>query len=138
RNIWVAEPPAYKGRQITAYTEDDGIEVGEITWTPDGQTIVFTRGGDLDSFGETPNPRSQPEEPKQGIWIVTLDGKPPRHLAEGHSAIVNPKGDLLAFIFKRDVWSVKIDGSEKAAALFQTKGRSNSLHWSPDGSKILF
>jgi dipeptidyl aminopeptidase/acylaminoacyl peptidase len=138
RNIWVAEPPAYKGRQITAYAEDDGIEVGELTWTPDGQTILFTRGGDLDGFGETPNPRSQPEEPKQGIWIVALDGKPPRHLAEGHSAIVNPKGDLLAFIFKRDVWSVKIDGGEKAAALFQTKGRSNSLHWSPDGSKILF
>jgi len=137
RNIWIAEPPAYKGRQITSYTEDDGTEIGELTWTPDGQSIVFTRGGDLDGFGENPNPRSQPEEPKQGIWIVSLDGKL-RQLAEGHSPIVNPKGDRLAFIFKRDVWSVKLDGGEKAALLFQTKGRSNSLHWSPDGAKISF
>ena len=136
RNIWVAEPPTYKAKPVTSYAEDDGMEIGELTWTPDGQAIVFTRGGDLEG-GETPNPRSQPEEPKQGIWIVSLDGKL-RHLAEGHSAIVPPKGDRLAFIFKRDVWSVKLDGSEKAALLFQTKGRSNSLHWSPDGAKISF
>jgi len=24
RNVWVAEPPAYKGRQLTSYAEDDG------------------------------------------------------------------------------------------------------------------
>lgn len=138
RNIWVAEPPAYKGRQITAYPDDDGMDIGELSWTRDGQSLVFTRGGDLDGFGESPNPGNRPEEPKQGIWIVSLDGKPPRQLAEGHSPIINPKGDLLAFVFKRDVWTVKTDGSNKAALLFQTKGRSSSLHWSPDGSKILF
>lgn len=137
RNIWIAEPPSYKGRQLTSYNDDDGMEIGELTWTPDGQSIVFTRGGDLEGFGENPNPRSRAEEPKQGIWIVTADGKP-RHLAEGHSATILPRGDRAAFINKRDVWSVKLDGSEKAALLFQTKGRSGSLHWSPDGAKLSF
>ena len=137
RNIWIAEPPNYKGRQLTSYDEDDGMEIGELTWTPDGQSIVFTRGGDLEGFGENPNPRSRAEEPKQGIWIVSADGKP-RLLAEGHSAVISPKGDRAVFINKRDVWSVKIEGGEKASLLFQTKGRSGSLHWSPDGSKISF
>ena len=57
RNLWVAEPPSYKGRQLTAYTEDDGIEIGELTWTPDGSAVIYTRGGDLDSFAENTNPR---------------------------------------------------------------------------------
>ena len=137
RNIWIAEPPGYKGKQITDYNEDDGIEIGELVWTPDGQWIVFTRGGDLEGFGENPNPRSRAEEPKQQLWIVSLEGKL-RLLAEGHSAVVSPGGDRVAFVLRRDVWWVKLDGSEKAAQLFQTKGRSNSLHWSPDGSKLLF
>jgi dipeptidyl aminopeptidase/acylaminoacyl peptidase len=137
RNIWIAEPPTYKGRQLTSYNEDDGIEIGELTWTANGQSLVFTRGGDLDGFGENPNPRSRAEEPKQEIWIISSDGKP-RRLAEGHSATISPKSDRAAFIFGRDVWSIKIDGSEKAALLLHTKGRSGSLHWSPDGSKLGF
>ena len=104
RNIWVAEPPGYKGRQITSYTEDDGIEIGELTWTPDGQSIVFTRGGDLEGLKKTQT-RAVNRKSRNRIWIVSLDGKL-RQLAEGHSAVVNPKGDRLAFILKRDVWSV--------------------------------
>jgi dipeptidyl aminopeptidase/acylaminoacyl peptidase len=137
RNIWMAEPPSYKGRQITSYDEDDGLEIGELSWTPNGQSIVYTRGGDLDSFAESPNSRSRAEVPQQGVWIVTSDGKP-RLLSEGHSAVISPKGDRAAFINKRDVWSVKIEGGEKASVLFETKGRGDSLHWSPDGTKLCF
>src|SRR5881392_1129282 len=35
RNIWVAAPPDYGGRAVTAYTDDDGQEVGDVRWTPD-------------------------------------------------------------------------------------------------------
>src|SRR5690242_21844777 len=51
RNIWVAEPAAggsYKSRQITPYKNDDGQDLGELSWAPDGETIVYTRGGDLE------------------------------------------------------------------------------------------
>ena len=34
RNIWVAEPPEYKGRPVTAYKGDDGQEISNLTWTP--------------------------------------------------------------------------------------------------------
>jgi dipeptidyl aminopeptidase/acylaminoacyl peptidase len=138
RNIWVASPPNYKGKPLTTYTEDDGEELGELVWTADARAIIYTRGGDLDGFGENPNPRSAPEEPKQLLWIVSLDGKPPRQLAEGHSAAVSPKGNAVAYISKRDIWSLKIDGNEKPAALVQSKGRSSSLRWSSDGSRLLF
>jgi len=113
------------------------VEIGELTWTADGRSIIYTRGGDLDGFGENPNPGHQPEEAKQGIFLLSLAGNL-RQLAEGHSAVVSSKGDRIAFVFKRDVWSVKLDGSEKASLLFQTKGRSASLHWSPDSTKLSF
>jgi dipeptidyl aminopeptidase/acylaminoacyl peptidase len=138
RNVWMAEAPGYKGRQLTSYSEDDGTEIGELSWTPDGGAIVYTRGGDLEGFGEDPNPKSNPEEPKQLIWVISLNGTQPQQLAEGHSAVVAPKGDRIIYINKRDVWQTRIDRSEKPALLIQTKGRSNSLHMSPDGSMLAF
>jgi dipeptidyl aminopeptidase/acylaminoacyl peptidase len=138
RNVWVASPPDYRGKQLTSYNDDDGEALGELVWTADAKAIIYTRGGDLDNFGESPNPGSVPEEPKQLLWVVTLDGKPPRQLAEGHTAAVSPKGNALAFISKRDIWSMKIDGREKAAALVHPKGRTDSIRWSPDGSKLAF
>ena len=138
RNIWVASPPEYKGRQVTSYTGDDGEEIGELVWTADAQAIIYTRGGDLDNFGESPNPRSVPEEPKQLLWLISLDQKPPRLLAEGHSAAVSPKGNLVAYISKRNIWSLKLDGKDKPAALVEAKGQSESLRWSADGSKLVF
>ncbi|HEV7680678.1 MAG TPA: prolyl oligopeptidase family serine peptidase [Pyrinomonadaceae bacterium] len=138
RNLWVASPPEYKGRQLTSYAGDDGEEIGELVWTSDAQAIIYTRGGDLDNFGESPNPRSAPEEPKQQLWIVARDGKPPRQLAEGHSAAVSPKGDLVTYISGRNIWSLKLDSADKPAALVAAKGPSDSLRWSPDGAKLVF
>jgi dipeptidyl aminopeptidase/acylaminoacyl peptidase len=138
RNIWVASPPEYKGRQLTSYSGDDGEEIGELVWTADAKAIIYTRGGDLDNFGESPNPHSAPEEPKQQLWIVALDGKPARQLAEGHSAAVSPTGDLVAYISKRNIWALRLDSTDKPAALVEAKGQSDSLRWSPDGSKLAF
>lgn len=137
RNVWVATAPDYKGRQLTSYTEDDGEEVGELVWTQDAKAIIYTRGGDLDNFGESPNARSAVDEQKQWLWIVSLDGKPPRQLAEGHSAVVSTRGDV-AYLAGRDIWTTKLEASAKPSALVRAKGRSSSLHWSPDGSRLVF
>jgi len=138
RNIWVAEPPSYKGRQLTAYTEDDGIEIGELTWTPDGSAVIYTRGGDLDGFAENTNPRSSPEEPKQGLWLVALSGGVPRQLAEGHSAVISKNGDRIFFVKGREVWQAKVDANEKPSVLIQPKGRVSFMVLSPDGSMLAF
>src|SRR5205823_15085741 len=45
RNAWVAGPPDYKPRAVTAYTDDDGQDLGELQWTRDARAIVYTRGG---------------------------------------------------------------------------------------------
>ena len=138
RNVWVAEAPGYKGRSVTSYQEDDGQDIGELVWTPDGRSVVYVRGGDLEGFGENPNPRSNPEGVGQAVWIVTLDGTPPRKLGDGHSPAVSPKGDQVAFIYQNAVWSLNTEGSEKATQLLHIRGNASSLRWSPDGLKLAF
>jgi len=142
RNIWVAEPAAgsggYKARAVTNYLEDDGQDVGELSWTPDASAIAYTRGGDFENGGTYPNPRSFTAGIEQAIWIMTLGGGAPRRLGEGHSPAVSPKGDNVAFIYKDQVWLAKLTGSEKAAQLIHSKGKVDSLRWSPDGSSLAF
>lgn len=141
RNIWVAEPGAggsYRSRQVTPYTQDDGQDVGEVAWTPDGQSIVYVRGGDFENDGSYPNPSSAPEGVEQDVWVVSLEGGAPRKLAEGHSPAVSPKGDDVAYIFKDQVWLVKMASGAKPEQLVHDKGKCGSLHWSPDGSSLAF
>ena len=141
RNIWVAEPSGggtYQSRQITRYTQDDGQEIGELAWTPDGRAVVYVRGGDFETGGSYPNPASAPEAVEQDIWVVSLEGEAPRKLAEGHSPAVSPKGDGVVYVFKDQVWWVELAEGAKPEQLIHDKGKSSSLRWSPDGSSFAF
>jgi dipeptidyl aminopeptidase/acylaminoacyl peptidase len=142
RNVWIAEPSSeggYKPRQITSYGDDDGQDVGELSWAPDAETIVYTRGGDLEFDNKTyPNPLGSAQGVEQNVWAVSLNGSAPRRLGEGHSPAVSPKGDNVAFLFKNQVWLAKLDGSGKAEQFLHTNGDASSLRWSTDGSKLAF
>lgn len=142
RNLWMAEPVAdgsYKSRQLTAYTEDDGQDLGQVTWSADGQNLVYTRGGDLEfTNGSYPNPQNNPQGVEQDIWAISASGGAPKKLAEGYSAAISPKGATVAYLFKAQVWSANLDGSDKPQQLIHANGNSSELRWSPDGSKLAF
>ena len=133
RNIWVAAPPDYRGRQITTFTQDDGQDIGEMSWTPDGRSIVFVRGGDFDMRREAPNARSNPEGVEQAVWVIAADGGAPRKLGEGQSPAISPKGDQVAFLFKEQIWRAPLDGHEKPDQAVHSRGTAAALRWSPDG-----
>src|SRR5262245_57849931 len=50
RNVYVADGPAFTARKITSYTEDDGQEVTQLSFSADGKMIVYVRGGDHGSI----------------------------------------------------------------------------------------
>ncbi len=137
RNVWIAEAPDYRGRQLTSYAEDDGQELSGLTFTPDGAYLVFVRGGAPNRQGEIPNPLSAPDGAERAIWVIPVAGGEPRKLAEGSSPEVSPQGDMLAFLQRGQVWSVPLDSGE-AEQLFQIRGSAGSLGWSPDGSRLAF
>ncbi|MGH9704854.1 MAG: prolyl oligopeptidase family serine peptidase [Candidatus Acidiferrales bacterium] len=142
RNIWIAEPSSsgsFKSRPLTSYTEDDGQDLGELSWSPDAETIVYTRGGDLEFNNKPePNPASSPQAMEQAVWAVSLSGGEPRKIGEGHSPSVSPKGGSVAYILKNQIWIARLDGSSTPEQLLHAGGEEESLRWSPDGAKLAF
>src|SRR3954453_20336750 len=46
RNVWVAEGPQYKARQLTNYMLDDGQELTSLSISADGKYVIYVRGGE--------------------------------------------------------------------------------------------
>lgn len=138
RNIWTADGPEFRGRQVTGYTDDDGQEISSLAFTADGGRVIYVRGGAANRSGEIPNPTSDPDGAERAIWSVAFDGGPPARLAEGANPVVPPvAGRPLVFLRQGQVWSVPLDGGEPAQ-LFEIRGSANGLRWSPDGRRLTF
>ncbi|HEY7303103.1 MAG TPA: prolyl oligopeptidase family serine peptidase [Bryobacteraceae bacterium] len=137
RNIWAASAPDWKGHRLTNFNQDDGQDVAELAWAPDGSYILFARGGDFETGGDNPDPNLSPEKPEQAIWSVAMDGFAPKKLTEGHAPAVSPKGDLVAFLRAGQIWMMKHSGQDIRNVVKQ-KGTQADLQWSPDGSMLAF
>ncbi len=137
RNVWIAEPPEYRGRQLTAYTEDDGQRLTDLEWAPDGRTLLYVRGGEEEG-GEYPNPRDKPTVPTQEVWAVAIDKGAPRRIGEGQAPKVSPRDNRVVFLRKGQIWWAPLDGGDGPQQLLQTRGSCGSLRWSPDGSQLAF
>ena len=142
RNLWIAEPSAsgYHSRPLTHYDADDGQQIDELAWTPDGESIAFTRGGDFE-FPEKPfpNPALLPQGVEQQIWLISIKDGSQRLIADGRSPAFSPGGGTLAYLSKGQVWTVKWDDpAAKPAQMFFARGELGSLRWSPDGRRLAF
>jgi dipeptidyl aminopeptidase/acylaminoacyl peptidase len=142
RNVWVAEGPSFTPRQVTHYTADDGQEITQLTFSPDGHRLLYVRGGDHDGFlpvdkNLAPDPTGDPDEPKVTIWSASLDGGEPVKIAEGDAPALSANG-ALAFVKDDQIWTAELDGKGKPERLFFDRGKDGSPAWSPDGSRLAF
>jgi Tol biopolymer transport system component len=136
RNLWVAAAPDYKGRRLTSYTEDDGQDLGDVAWSADGGFLVYTRGGDLETNGDNPNPRNLPKTPEQAVYAIPFAGGSPSKLGDGRGPAVSRDGRV-AFLKNGQIWMTTLDGMNTSEAV-HTKASSSELLWSPDGSVLAF
>jgi dipeptidyl aminopeptidase/acylaminoacyl peptidase len=139
RNVWVATGPSWQARALTSYRDDDGQEIEALTFTSDGRSVIYVRGGGGNREGERPNPALIAGGAEQAIWIATLSGGAPRKLAEGSSPAVSPGGDSVAYAHAGEIWIVRVSGeTEKPAQLTKLRGGPSNLRWSPDGKRLTF
>ena len=144
RNIWVTEPDAggkgYTSRQLTHYTEDDGQELSDLHWTPDGASIVYVRGDSAEgTYHAVPNSAWFPLGAKQQIWEISVGGGEPRLVAEGKSPAIAPNGKMLAYLARGQVWTVLLDiQNAKPEQIVEMHGFTMGVRWSPDSSRLAF
>jgi dipeptidyl aminopeptidase/acylaminoacyl peptidase len=141
RNVWVADVGGgdSKARMLTAYTADDGQDISDFAWAPDGRSVVYVHGGDFE-FPERPNPNPAglTAGVEQAIFVAAVDGDAPRRLAAGRSPSVSPDGKTVAYLGKDGVWSVPLAGGAEPALMFHARGVPGPPMWSPDGKYLAF
>jgi dipeptidyl aminopeptidase/acylaminoacyl peptidase len=140
RNVWVADAPSYKPRQVTKYTADDGQEIGELMFSPDAKYLVYVRGGDHDANWEAdsaPVPDATTEQAKVTIWSVALPGGAPVKVGEGDGPALTT-GGRIAFVVHDQVWQATLGRAPKPTLMFYDRGKDDELHWSPDGKRLAF
>jgi len=138
RNVWVARPPDYKARKITAYHGDDGQEITELAFTPDGNAIAYVRGGNPNGHGEIPNPALDVAGETQAVWVVQLSGGAPRRIGDGRDPAVSASGDRIAFVKSGQIWGASLRDTLPATQLTHTRGNASELRWSQRSEKLAF
>ena len=148
RNIWYAEGPLWEGREVTSYGGDDGQELAGLAFTPDGERLLYVRGGAPNRQGEVPDPLFTPDQEGRAVWVIAVDGGEPRQVVEAGGFRISPNGTHIAYASGRDIHLAAIDppseaddSSAEAATptrLARIRGSAGSLVWSPDGSHLAF
>jgi dipeptidyl aminopeptidase/acylaminoacyl peptidase len=149
RNVWVADGPDFKrtARPATQYHADDGQPIAGLQLTPDGKTVLYAVGSELNDAQESANPDSWTRGVKQQVFALDVDEKQasPRLLGEmgcpdeGCEDIeISPDGKLAVWSTKKKLWLASVDGKQQVRELASARGTAVEPRWSPDGKHIVF
>jgi dipeptidyl aminopeptidase/acylaminoacyl peptidase len=138
RNIFVAQAPAFAARQLTSYTGDDGMEISELAFTPDGHSLLFVRGNGTNSNGETANPAQLQQSTERILWRIGIDGTRLQEISKGSGPAISPDGKQVLYRTGGQVWTASLTDSLNPQKLFTARGFPAQIRWSPDGQNIAF
>ncbi|AFL90420.1 dipeptidyl aminopeptidase/acylaminoacyl peptidase [Terriglobus roseus DSM 18391] len=139
RNVWVASP-GEKAHAITHYNQDDGQDIDDITWSPDGERVAYTRGtGPEGSEHPTAaNPAHLQEDVQARVEIASVGGDV-RIVGEGHSPVFSTDGKRIFFLRSGRIFAADVmNGTKQPEAIVIAKGTATALRPSPDGAKLAF
>ena len=129
-NVWVAEGPDFEGRQLTAFTADDGRPLEILGFAPDNEWVFFARSSRFN-----PDQRALGSGPSK-LYRVAWTGGEPEELAEADFATVSPVESKLAFVKEeKELWIV--EPGKDAVKVVHARGELSEPRWSPDGTRLV-
>lgn len=137
RNVWGAEAPEWEPRRLTRYFDDDGQEMSALQFTPDGERLLYIRGGGTNRDGDLPNPTSDASGVSRDLWMITWQGSDPWRIYAGVGMTLAPRDALAIWSSGDDVHIMDLDELEPHR-LFTVRSGAAGLQWSPDGRRIAF
>lgn len=137
RNIWIADKAGQHAKQITHFTEDDGLEITDLDFMPDNSAVLFVHGNDANSKGEFANPARLQTSTDEKIYLAYVNIDSLQSIGKGHSPSISPDGKQIAFISSSQLWIADKD-SAQPKKLFQLRGNQSQIRWSPDGNSLAF
>jgi dipeptidyl aminopeptidase/acylaminoacyl peptidase len=119
-------------RLLTDYQLDDGQEISQLVFSPNGTKLLYVRGNGA-------NPASLAEGVDQAIYYKELSSKsPPAKIQVGNSPVFYKDG--IKFLFSRggQIYESMMDINYTPKLLFSARGNNGDPSFSPDGNEVLF
>lgn len=139
RNVWAASPTE-KARSLTHYMQDDGQDIDDIVWSPDGQRVAYTHGTGPEGM-EHPvaaNPAHLQEDVQQRVEIATWEGAV-RVVGVGHKPVFSVDGRRVFYLHEGKIYAADVaDAAKKPEQLVIAEGHASQLRPSPDGTRLGF
>src|SRR5437763_10920771 len=141
-NVWLAAPSQAAGftaRALTHYAVDDGLAIEALAFVPHHDALLFVRGGDPDYPDKpAPHPALITAGVVQTVYLIDFRGREPVKLGEGHAPVASPNGKRFLYLEEGKVFSGARRGGARSEQLFNTRGKVDSLRFSPDGTRLAF
>ncbi|NOS57394.1 MAG: hypothetical protein HOP37_14210, partial [Cyclobacteriaceae bacterium] len=110
-------------RFVTDYPADDGQEISQLAFSPNGLKILFVRGGGPNRAGQNPNPASLAEGADQAIYFKDIGTKStPAKIVSGNSPLFFRDG--LKFLFSKggQIFESTLEINAEPKPLFLARG----------------
>ena len=137
---------ANKGKAITQVTNTDENEYNPA-WSPDGNLIVFEKGGNPRSYIQS-NTQNEMSVTKNQVWLKNLKSNELKLLGEGSFPKISNDGKNIVYVKyefnkKKDkeqgtIWTMNIDGELPKQITNAKLGYATNPNWSPDGKSFIF
>ncbi len=126
-------------RPLTDYQFDDGQELSQLVFSPNGTKLLYVRGSGANRNGQNPNPASLAEGAEQAIYYKEISSKsPPAKITVGNSPVFFKDGIKFLFSKGGQIYESPMDINAVPKLLFSARGNNGSPRFSPDGNEVLF